>query len=319
MIRSLTLRGWGAVSPAGWGLETLAHAVATGESLTTSDVPAPASAPRSHPARLVPVRKDPLLAHPRLRRAGRISHFAAAASLEALGAATGAAVADGSLRLGLVYTLVNGGVVYSRRFFGEVLAQPATASPILFPETVFNAPASHLAAFLGLTGPVTTIVGDTGAFLHGLETASLWLELGLIDVCLVTGAEEADWMTAEGLSLLEPKAVLAEGAGAVLVGPPDSTAAGPCLHFPGKNGIGRVVCDEASMPRHREENFSVPARVLGHGLGAAFAWQTALAAHLVAEKSEPRVVAQVTTTGGTVKSLAVEAEANRLLGEDCAV
>ena len=41
---------------------------------------------------------------------------------------------------------------YSERFFGEVLENPATASPMLFPETVMNAPASHMAAYLGCTG-----------------------------------------------------------------------------------------------------------------------------------------------------------------------
>jgi 3-oxoacyl-(acyl-carrier-protein) synthase len=306
MIRSLSLLGCGAVSPAGWGLDALVDAVSSGAPLTTSDVPAPAGVPRPHAGRLVPLKKDPLLAHPRLRRAGRISHFAAAASLEALGDRLAEAVKSGSLRLGLVYTLVNGGVVYSRRFFGELLAQPSTASPILFPETVFNAPASHLAAFLGLTGPVTTIVGDTGAFLHGLETASLWLELGLVDACLVTGAEEADWMTAEGLALLEPGAILAEGAGAVLVGSPDPTAPATRLTFPNEGVAATIIADEAAARLSGKGKASVPARVLGHGLGAAHAWQTVLAADAVAKDGSQRVLASVTTTGGKMKSLAVE-------------
>jgi 3-oxoacyl-(acyl-carrier-protein) synthase len=306
MIRSLSLLGCGAVSPAGWGMDALVDAVSAGGPLTTIDVPAPAGVPRPHAGRLVPMKKDPLLAHPRLRRAGRISHFAAAASLEALGPERAEAVKSGSIRLGLVYTLVNGGVVYSRRFFGEVLAQPSTASPILFPETVFNAPASHLAAFLGLTGPVTTIVGDTGAFLHGLETASLWLELGLVDACLVTGAEEADWMTAEGLALLEPAAILAEGAGAVLVATPHPTAPSIRLSFPDDGPTETIIADEACAGVSENENAIVPARVLGHGLGAAHAWQTVLAARAVAKDGQARASARIMTTGRRVKSLAVE-------------
>lgn len=306
MTRALSLLGWGAVSPAGWGMDALTEAVTVALPLTTADVPAPAGAPRPHQGRLVPVKKDPLLAHPRLRRAGRISHFAAASSLEALGPDHAEEVKSGSLRLGLVYTLVNGGVVYSRRFFGEVLAQPSTASPILFPETVFNAPASHLAALLGLTGPVTTLVGDTGAFLHGLETASLWLEIGLVDACLVTGAEEADWMTAEGLALLEPGAVLAEGAGAVLVAAPDHPSRSVLLHFPVESESAHVIADEPVARRCGNEVASVPARLLGHGLGAALAWQTVLAAAAVAKDGSQRVLASVMTTGSKVKSLAVE-------------
>ena len=306
MTRALSLHGWGAVSPAGWGVEPLMEALSAAVPLPTSDVPAPADAPRSHRGRLVPVKKDPLLAHPRLRRAGRISHFAAAASLEALGDSRAELVKSGALRLGLVYTLVNGGVVYSRRFFGEVLAQPSTASPILFPETVFNAPASHLAAFLGLTGPVTTLVGDTGAFLHGLETASLWLKLGLVDACLVTGAEEADWMTAEGLALLEPGAILAEGAGAVLVAAPDHSSRSAFLEFPVEWEFSHVIADEACARRQNDRNISVPARILGHGLGAAHAWQTVLAADAFAKDGSRRVLASVMATGSKVKSVAVE-------------
>lgn len=306
MIRSLSLLGSGAVSPAGWGVDALAGAVETGIQLATSDVPAPVGAPRVHAGRLVPARKDPLLAHPRLRRAGRISHFAAAASMEALGAESTAAAQSGGLRLGLVYTLINGGVVYSRRFFGELLVQPSTASPILFPETVFNAPASHLAAVLGVTGPVTTIVGDTGAFLHGLDTASLWLELGLVDACLVTGAEEADWMTAEGLSLLEPRSILAEGAAAVLVAAPDADTRFPRLRFPDAGAADRIVSDEASARLLGLGHATVPSRILGHGLGAAHAWQTVLAARALPDHAHARVSVPILATGRKVKCLAVE-------------
>ncbi len=58
-------------------------------------------------------------------------------------------------------------MAYSRRFYEEVLRDPATASPLIFPETVFNAPASHLAAFLGTTAINYTLVGDEGTFLAG--------------------------------------------------------------------------------------------------------------------------------------------------------
>ena len=64
-------------------------------------------------------------------------------------------VQSGALRLGIVACTMAGSVAYSRRFYEEVLREPATASPLVFPETVFNAPASHLAAYLGTLRPVT--------------------------------------------------------------------------------------------------------------------------------------------------------------------
>ena len=70
---------------------------------------------------------------------------------------------------------MSGSVNYSRRFYDETLKDPATASPLVFPETVFNAPASHLAALLGTTAINYTLVGDPGTFLQGIALAADWL------------------------------------------------------------------------------------------------------------------------------------------------
>ena len=64
-------------------------------------------------------------------------------------------------RTALIFAISNGGVIYTKRFYHEVVESGAqAASPLLFPETVFNAPASHLAAILGITGASYTLVGD---------------------------------------------------------------------------------------------------------------------------------------------------------------
>ena len=96
--------------------------------------------------------------HPRLRRASAISRFAAAAGL---GAIADAEVAPNLERTAVVFAISNGGVIYTRRFYSEIVKAGAqSASPLLFPETVFNAPASHLAAILGICGASYTVVGD---------------------------------------------------------------------------------------------------------------------------------------------------------------
>lgn len=108
-----------------------------------------------------------------------------------------------------------GCVNYSSRFYQEVLADPGTASPLVFPETVFNAPASHLAAFLGAGDLNYTQVGDDSAFVQGLVTAAGWLCEDRVDGCLVIAAEECDWLTAEAMRLFDRDSILSEGAGAV--------------------------------------------------------------------------------------------------------
>jgi hypothetical protein len=134
--------------------------------------------------------------------------------LEAFGE-DAAKVISGALRLGIIFCALSGCVVYSRRFYDEVLKDPSTASPLVFPETVYNSAASHLAALIGTTGINYTLVGDPGTFVHGLALAADWLLDNRVDGCLVIGAEEMDWLTGGALHLFERKTIFADGAGAL--------------------------------------------------------------------------------------------------------
>src|SRR4029079_3700582 len=120
------------------------------------------------------------------------TRYAVVAAVEALGAD---AAPERTGRLGLILCVMSGGVPYSRRVFDEVLKDPPSASPLVFPETVFNAPSSHLATLLGTTAINYTLVGDPGAYLQGVALGADWLQRGRVDGCLVVGAEEIDWAT----------------------------------------------------------------------------------------------------------------------------
>ncbi|CAN5335966.1 hypothetical protein BH23VER1_BH23VER1_02550 [soil metagenome] len=217
MIR-IAITGTGAVSPAGWGTPALHEAIRTGRRAEPSPIPriggdgtVPGYRVPPPPGRL------PFLRHPRLRRASPVARYALAATLEALGEARAASIGDGTLRCGVVFTVMNACVTYSGRFFAEVLENPPTASPILFPETVFNAPASHISAFLGSPAPNDTLVGDEATYFVGLDLAAQWLADREVDACLVIGAEEIDPVTVEGASVTGARQPLSEGAGAVLL------------------------------------------------------------------------------------------------------
>ncbi len=161
-----------------------------------------------------PETRPTFLTHARLRRTSPITQFGVAAGLEALGEDTNL-IAGGKLRLGIVQCVMSGCINYSRRFFDETLRDPATASPLVFPETVFNAPASHIAALLGTTAINYTIVGDPGTFLQGIALAANWLANDRVDGCLVIGAEEIDWLTADAFRRFQRKMILSDGAGAI--------------------------------------------------------------------------------------------------------
>lgn len=246
------------------------------------------------------------LNHARLRRTSPITQYAVAAALEALGGDADRVRKDSS-RLGIVLCVMSGCVNYSRRFYDEALKDPATASPLVFPETVFNAPASHVAAVLGTTAINYTLVGDPGTFLQGLALASDWLLHDEVDGCLVIGAEESDWLTADAFRLFARRIVLSEGAGAVYLrreAPPGPSVAlhsitDPHLFFSARSRAAAAVRVRAELPPGNSKSLLCdslqqlfrldgpeaaawqdwpgarisPKTILGEGLMAAAAWQ----------------------------------------------
>jgi hypothetical protein len=209
------VHGLGAVSPAGWGVPALSAALEKNMPLPTQTLARPGWEKPLRFRAVPSLPKQPaFLAHPRLRRASAMAQHTVASALEALGD-DAARVQSGELRLAIVVCMLAGSVTYSRRFYEEVLKDPATASPLIFPETVFNAPASHLAAFLGTTAINYTLVGDDGTFLQGLALAANWLDDGRADACVVVGVEDVDWIVADALRLFRNGTIHSGGAGAI--------------------------------------------------------------------------------------------------------
>ena len=153
--------------------------------------------------------------HPRLRRSSSITKFIMAAALQALNQQRLEQISHGEFRLGIVVSFFNGCINYSNRFYSEVLDDPKLTSPILFPETVFNAPASHVASYLNSEGPVYTLIGDSSVFLSAMQVATDWLNSDLVDGCLVLSGEELDWLSAEALTYYSPSLEATEGASAI--------------------------------------------------------------------------------------------------------
>jgi hypothetical protein len=209
------IHGTGAVSPAGWGVAALRDALEKNAPLPTQTLERPGWE-KTLSVRLVPApaNRPSFSAHARLRRASAMTQHAVAAALEALGT-DAMRVQTGELRLGIIVCMMAGGVAYSRRFYEEVLGDPATASPLIFPETVFNAPASHLGAYLHSPTINYTFVGDAGTFLQGMALAADWLDNGQADGCLVVGVEEMDWIVADAIRLFRRATIYAAGAGAL--------------------------------------------------------------------------------------------------------
>ncbi|RBP41304.1 3-oxoacyl-[acyl-carrier-protein (ACP)] synthase III-like protein [Roseimicrobium gellanilyticum] len=212
------ITGWGAVSPAGWGSAFLFDAIKEGVPLPCSASHRGESAPKCCTRKVpAPTPAPDWMKHNRIRRTTAAARHAVGAAMEAMGAERLAAAQAGQWKAGVVFCTTNGCVQFSRRFFAEALKDPALASPILFPETVYNAPASHIAALAGSPELNCTLVGDSSQFLRGMDLGAQWLEDGEVDAVLVVAAEELDWLTDEALLFFDRDGATAEGAAAVVM------------------------------------------------------------------------------------------------------
>src|SRR4051812_8249826 len=227
---NLRIAGMGWVTPLGSGVDEVWSRLLNGETAVTEKISSPAGP--DYPVFRVPpeaIAKAP--AHPRLRRSSAISRFAAVAGLDALASANVKLDPQIAQRTALIFAVSNGGVVYTKRFYHDIVESGAqAASPLLFPETVFNAPASHLAAILGITGASYTLVGDGAVGILALKMAEDLLLSDTLDYCLVVGAEEADWLLADAYRkwrLLISSPPLSEGAGAILLSSEENTSSRP--------------------------------------------------------------------------------------------
>lgn len=316
------VHGTGAVSPAGWTSTDLSAALAAGQPIAAS--PQSAGPGRSAMVRRVPAPavRPAFLSQARLRRSSAVSHFAVSAALEALGP-DAASVVSGDRRLGIVCAVMTGGVNYTRRFFAEVLEQPATASPLLFPETVFNAPAAHLGAVLNATGPNLTLLADQTGFLQGLAVACGWLMASDVDGCLVVATEESDWLTAEALRHFSRSIETAEGSGAVYLSREPAPVELGMLTDPELYQAGRsraaalesmrrqlpsgtasdLLFDSATGPDPAGSESGAwrdwpgtrvsPRRVLGEGFAAAGAWPCVAAIRALEARTAARALVSV--------------------------
>jgi 3-oxoacyl-(acyl-carrier-protein) synthase len=98
-------------------------------------------------------------------------------------------IKENSDKVGVVLGTTHGALNYTVEYHTSlVLEDPRTVSPLLFSESVVNAAASHISKALGIRGYVTTISGYC-AVMQALQLGYELIEGGIVDVCLVGGAD----------------------------------------------------------------------------------------------------------------------------------
>src|SRR5436305_12337287 len=137
---SLAIAGMGWVTPLGSRVDSVWERLLQGHEASATSISERFS-DRPYSAFRVPESAIAGFSYPRLRRASAISRFAATAGLDALRAAGVELGSRSGERTALIFAISNGGVIYTRRFYRDIVEVGAqSASPLLFPETVFNAP-----------------------------------------------------------------------------------------------------------------------------------------------------------------------------------
>ncbi|HEY3760606.1 MAG TPA: hypothetical protein VGN23_02560 [Verrucomicrobiae bacterium] len=321
-MSGIFVHGVGAVSPAGWSTAELRAALGKNVPLPFQNIARPR---QDKPLRELivppPSSRPAFFTHPRLRRATTLAQHSVAAALEAIGGDV-AKIQSSAVRLGIVAGVLSGTVNYTRRFYEEVLREPATASPLIFPETVFNSAASHLGAFLGSDAVSYTIVGDDGIFLQGLALAAQWLMENRVDACIIVGMEESEWITAEAVKLFHRDIIHSAGAGAVYLKKEPTGAMAELavitdahsytyeqdrvkaakkmraqlpsasideLLCNGNMGIARLDAPENEAWKDWSGTRISPKRILGEALVASAAWQCVAACDALASGKYPAV------------------------------
>jgi 3-oxoacyl-[acyl-carrier-protein] synthase II len=125
------------------------------------------------------------------RRMSRISRMAVGSSVEALKDSGLILDAIDRERIAVIMGTSYGSSSHVEDFYVSLLkGGPRGAQPFLFPETVPNAPASHIAMFHGITGPNTTFCQNEISAENAILYARNLLVQNKVDVALVGGADE---------------------------------------------------------------------------------------------------------------------------------
>src|SRR5713101_6926058 len=292
---SLGIAGMGWITPLGAGADLVWDRLRRGDEAHAEKIAGQCDGQSYTVFRVPESALASLAPHPRLRRVSLISRFAAAAGLEALANARVKLDLKIAERTALIVAISNGGVIYTKRFYRDIVESgPQAASPLLFPETVFNAPASHLAAILGITGATYTLVGDGAVGLLAIRMAEDLMANDALDYCLVVGAEEVDWLLCDAyhkwrLLRLEPPVepfnevargmILSEGAGAVLLA---------------REGLIKIESTHAGgYYRKRDETEDVLKRILCDLIEAESGFIIASANGTFIDEVECRAISQV--------------------------
>jgi len=128
---------------------------------------------------------------PRLHRIPRISQFTIVAANLAIAEAKFDVKKEDTTKIGIFFGTCNGPSFSTERIYQSLIEKgPSGVDPLLFQETVFNAPVSNLSILWGIKGPCIAIPLGPASGSYALHLALNYLSSGRVDCALVGAADE---------------------------------------------------------------------------------------------------------------------------------
>ncbi|HEU20520.1 MAG TPA: hypothetical protein ENO00_14645 [Deltaproteobacteria bacterium] len=195
-MSEIVVTGIGVISSLGIGRNDFWEGVRTGRSGIKQITHFDTTSLRSNVAGWIDDFKPERFLPPRTyRRMSRVSRMAVAASIDALSDSGVNLEEIDRERVAIIMGTAYGSSSKVDEFFkGRLKDGPRGAHPFTFPETVPNAPASHIAIFHGITGPNSTFCQNEISSETAIMYARNILLQNLVDVVLVGGADELSAM-----------------------------------------------------------------------------------------------------------------------------
>lgn len=195
----------------------------------------------------------------RLLRTTFISQLALTAGILCVQDAKVRITKDNSSKIGIFFATSQGSINAVEKIYKNLLSTgPQSVDPLLFAETVFNAPASLLSIKLGIRGPCVVMPMGNGGSGSVLAYAIHYLRTGLIDYALVGAADELSEGVREAyfhLGILSPCDTQPEGSR-----PFDKTRNGVVL----SEGSGFIMLEILNNAEKR--NAHIYGEIIGFGM-----------------------------------------------------
>ena len=189
--RKVVVTGIGPVTPVGTGVEEFWSGLTTGRNgIRSIERFDPSDLPVTVAGEVADFEPDRWMDKKEARRTDRFTHFAIGSAKLAWEDAGDPEVA--AERGGVVFATGIGGIETLLQQHSVLLEKgPGRVSPFMVPALMANAPAGHIAMWLGITGPNFATISACASGSHAVGEGYRMIADGLLDLALVGGSESA--------------------------------------------------------------------------------------------------------------------------------